>query len=253
MCFMDLLQISIIALTFLLAGGVKGVIGLGLPTVSLGLLVTVFDLTTAMALLLAPSLVTNIWQAMTGGNGLLIVRRIWLFLLVATAFVWIGSKAFVALDNRLMTVLLGVLLISYSLISLWGIRLTISSQRERPMGIVLGAINGVLTGMTGSFVVPGVMYLQAIGLPRDQLVQAMGMLFAMSTIGLALALQNNNLLTSDLSIYSALAVIPAIIGMVLGQRIRMQLSETMFRKVFYIGILLLGSFIVAKSVLTVSA
>ncbi len=34
-----------------------------------------------------------------------------------------------------------------------------------------------LAGMTGSFVVPGVPYLQALALPRDALIQAMGILF----------------------------------------------------------------------------
>ncbi len=73
----------IIGMTFLLAGGVKGVIGLGLPTVSLGLLAATLDLTTAMALLLIPSFVTNIWQAVIGGNGKIILKRIWPFLCLA--------------------------------------------------------------------------------------------------------------------------------------------------------------------------
>jgi uncharacterized membrane protein YfcA len=101
--------------------------------------------------------------------------------------------------------------------------------------------------MTGSFVVPGVMYLQAIGLPRDKLVQAMGMLFSLSTIGLAFALQNNNLLTSELATISAFAVVPSIIGMVVGQKIRKSLSETRFRRIFFVSILVLGAFIIAKS------
>jgi len=59
-------------------------------------------------------------------------------------------------------------------------------------------VNGILTGMTGSFVIPGVMFLQAIGLPRDTLIQAMGMLFTASTLALAIALQGNRLLTVEL-------------------------------------------------------
>lgn len=101
--------------------------------------------------------------------------------------------------------------------------------------------------MTGSFVVPGIMYLQAIGLSKDMLVQAMGMLFSLSTIGLALALQKSNLLTLELATISALAVIPAIIGMVAGQKIRKSLSEARFRRIFFISILILGVFIIVKS------
>ena len=80
-----------IAGTFLLAGTVKGVIGLGLPTVSLALLTVALDLPSAMALLLVPSFVTNLWQSLVGGNAKAIVLRIWPFLVMATGTVWIGA------------------------------------------------------------------------------------------------------------------------------------------------------------------
>ena len=81
----------LIVVTFLIAGTVKGVIGLGLPTVSLALLTVAIDLPTAMALLLLPSFVTNLWQALAGGHARLILQRLWPFLLLATVTVWIGA------------------------------------------------------------------------------------------------------------------------------------------------------------------
>lgn len=236
--------------TFLLAGGVKGVIGLGLPTVSLGLLAAAFDLTTAMALLLFPSFVTNVWQAVVGGNAKAILQRIFPFLCLATITIWLGSNALINVNALYLSILLGILLLSYSALNLLGFRLSIAPQHERWAGPLLGTANGIFTGMTGSFVVPGVMYLQAIGLSRDMLVQAMGMLFSLSTMGLAFALQKNNLLTAELATVSAFAVIPAVMGMAVGQRIRKSLSETRFRKMFFLSIFLLGGFIIAKSALT---
>ena len=103
--------------------------------------------------------------------------------------------------------------------------------------------------MTGSFVVPGVMYLHAIGLTRDMLVQAMGMLFTVSTAALALALQGNNLLPTRLGIVSAAALLPAILGMSAGQRVRRHLSEARFRQIFFIAILVLGGYIIARAAL----
>ncbi|MEH6625633.1 MAG: TSUP family transporter [Motiliproteus sp.] len=98
--------------------------------------------------------------------------------------------------------------------------------------------------MAGSFVIPGVMYLQAIGLTRDALIQAMGMLFTASTLALAVSLQNNSLLSIELGAFSAFALIPAIIGMVLGQKIRKKLSERFFKRVFFLSLLVLGIYIV---------
>ena len=114
-------------------------------------------------------------------------------------------------------------------------------------GPVVGAINGVLTGLTGSFVVPGVMYLQAIGLPRDQLVQAMGMLFTVSTLALGIALGGNDLLSLDLALVSLAALAPAIMGMLVGQRLRHVLSEGQFRRFFFVALLALGIYIVIQS------
>lgn len=245
----DLFTITAIAGTFFLAGAVKGVIGLGLPTLSLGLLTATLDLTTAMALLIVPSFVTNVWQAVVGGNGRAILQRIWSFLLMATVSVWLGATALTRVDLSLLSGLLGGLLVVYAALTLAGFRLAISAQRELWTGPLFGTVNGIFTGMTGSFVVPGVMFLQAIGLPRDRLVQAMGMLFTASTVALALALQGNSILTTELSVVSAAAVIPAAVGMVSGQHIRHRLSEESFRKVFFIAILVLGSYIIAKAAL----
>ncbi len=231
--------------TFLLAGMVKGVIGLGLPTVSLALLTVAFDLPSAMALLLVPSFVTNLWQALAGAHTREVALRIWPFLLMATVTVWIGAAALTRVDLALLTALLGVLLVSYALLSLGGVRLAIPLRHESWAGPLIGSANGVLTGMTGSFVVPGVMFLQAIGLPRDRLIQAMGMLFTVSTLALGAALQQANFITVQHGLLSAGAVLPALAGMVLGQRLRARLSEQRFRTVFFIALLLLGAYIIA--------
>ena len=246
---LDPLILAAIAGAFLIAGTVKGVIGLGLPTVSLGILTVVLDLPSAMALLLVPSLITNLWQAFVGGNGREILSRIWPFLAFAGLTVWLGALALTRVDLRLLSALLGGLLIAYAASNLAGFRLVLSARREVWAGPLAGAVNGVLTGMTGSFVVPGVLYLQAIGLSRDQLIQAMGMLFAVSTLALAVALKGNNLLSAELGTLSLAALLPAAAGMVFGQRIRQRLSEQRFRRVFFIALALLGATIIANAAL----
>ncbi|MEM7226163.1 MAG: sulfite exporter TauE/SafE family protein [Pseudomonadota bacterium] len=243
------LTIAIIAGTFLLAGAVKGVIGLGLPTVSLALLTVALDLPSAMALLLVPSFVTNLWQALVGGNALAIVRRLWPFLLTATATVWLGALALTRVDLALLSALLGLLLVVYGALNLAGVRPAIAPRQEPWLGPLAGTANGVLTGMTGSFVVPGVLFLQAIGLPRDQLIQAMGLLFTLSTVALAAALGQNDLLGARLGLASAAAVVPALLGMVAGQTLRHRLSEAQFRRVFFLALLALGLYIIANAAL----
>jgi uncharacterized membrane protein YfcA len=244
----DSTTVVVVSGAFFIAGAVKGVIGLGLPMVSLGLLTVALDLQTAMALLVVPSFVTNLWQSVVGGNAKVILSRLWPFLVTATVTVWIGVAALTRLNPSLLAALLGAQLVTYSLVSLRGIRLTIPNRHEGWAGLLIGSANGVLTGMTGSSVVPGVMFLQAIGLPRDVLIQAMGMLFAASTLALAAALQQANFLTVDHGILSSGAVLPAIAGMIGGRWIRKGLTEQRFRTVFFIALLMLGFYIITNAI-----
>lgn len=244
----DPIVILIIILVFVLAGTVKGVVGLGLPSVSLALLSVAIDLPSAMALLLVPSLTTNVWQMLDGNNTWKVFKRIWRFLAMATISVWIGALALSRIELHLLSALLGSLLVAYAVVGLTGFRLTLSSAKELYVGPIVGVINGVFTGMTGSFAVPGVMYLQSINLSRNSLIQAMGMLFTASTIALALALKGNGLLNAELGLLSALGVIPALVGMYIGRGLRQQLSENGFRQIFFFALLLLGSYIIWSNI-----
>lgn len=230
----------IIVATFLLAGFVKGVIGLGMPTVSLALLTAIVGLPQAMALLLIPSFVANAWQAFSGGHARAIIARIWPFLTMATVTIWLGALALTSLDSAMLLALLGAALVAYAILGLGGIRFAVPPHHEVWMGPLLGIANGVLTGMTGAFVVPGVMFLQALGLSKDMLVQAMGMLFGLSTLGLAVALGGNGLLSRELGAQSMAALAPALLGMMLGRALRNRLSEPVFKRFFFAGIMVAG-------------
>lgn len=243
----DIETLIVIGSVFLVAGIVKGVVGLGLPTISLGLLAAIIDLPTAMGLLLIPTFVTNLWQAISGGQVIRLLVRLWPFLVSATAAIWLGALGLAHINEVRASFMLGVLLVAYGAISLAGFQISIGPKMERRVGPAFGLVNGALTGMTGSFVVPGVFYLQALGLPRDRLVQAMGLLFTLSTIGLAFALYGNGFMTSQLNFISAIAVFPAIGGMVLGRQIRGYFSETGFRKLLFFSLVGLGIFIAMQA------
>ena len=66
-----------VAAIFLLAGFVKGMIGMGLPTVAVGLLGLMMTPSQAAAILIVPSLVTNVWQALAGGHLRAVAARLW--------------------------------------------------------------------------------------------------------------------------------------------------------------------------------
>jgi uncharacterized membrane protein YfcA len=246
---LDPVLLVLVTATFIVAGLVKGVVGMGMPTVSLALLAATVGLPSAMALLLAPTIITNVWQALVGGYLKQIVWRLWPFLLASVVTVWLGVAILARVDVRWLSGLLGVLIAFYALAGLFNLGLGKLVSRGRHAAPVNGALTGLLTGMTGSSVFPGVAYLQSLGLPRDMLIQAMGVLFVVTTMALGLSMGGQRLLSVELGLLSLGAVVPALVGMQLGQRLRQRLSETTFRRVFLSGLLAMGLYLLVRSLL----
>lgn len=244
----DAATVTLIVLTFFAGGLIKGLTGLGLPPVVLGILAATVGIHPAKALILIPTFLTNIVQASRGGHGREVVRLTWPFLLAATVFTVSGAFTLSYFRADVMSALLGLGLAVYGLLGLFRLRVNIRDRWwHHPAGVLFGATNGFLTGMTGSSAVPGVFYLQSIGLLRDQLVQSMGILFTLSTVGLAWSLRSQDLLSMNLGVMSAAALVPAFLGMSVGNRIRRRISEEKFRTVLCVALLLLGLYVAIQS------
>ncbi len=243
----EVASVALIVATFFFAGSVKGITGLGLPPIVLGVLAATIGLQPAKALILVPTFFTNVFQACAGGHGRRIVARTWPFLAAATVMIGLGSWALHRIETRLLSFALGLVLVMYGVMGLCKLRLRIGARWAKAVGLVFGTANGMVTGLTGTSSVPGVFYLQSIGLDRDELLQGMGILFSLSTIGLALTLGMDGLLTKELGLMSAVALIPAMLGMVIGQRICRRIPEAMFRAVMYASLALLGCYTAASN------
>ena len=138
---------------------------------------------------------------------------------------------------------LGAALALYAIVGLSGIKLAVTPRRETWLAPVIGVTTGLVTGATGVFVMPAVPYLQAIGLERDELIQALGLSFTVSTVALALGLLRMEAWQTQSIGLSALALVPALGGMQLGQVLRQRIAPSTFRTVFFAGLLLLGLYL----------
>jgi len=234
----------IVGATFFLAGLTKGVIGLGLPTVSLAVLTAFFGLKDAIPLILIPSLVTNLLQAFSGPHLKDLIKRFWSLLLAGVTGIFAVSEVFANSSSEQLSLILGISIIIYSGFGLSSINSVNLTKREKWYSPIVGIVTGAFTGLTGSFVVPAVPYLQSLGLTRDQFIQAMGIWFSVATGALAVMLGIRGLLPMDQNIISTAALLPAVIGMSIGQVIRRRLSEIRFRRIFFFSLLFMGIYII---------
>ena len=238
--------LAAIGLVFFLAGIVKGVVGLGLPTLSMGLLTLMVAPAQAATLLLVPSFVTNLWQMWVGQHLWRLIRRLWPMLAAATAGTLLGSGSLTG-GSRLAVTGLGLVLLLYAAVALWAPRLRVPPRAEPWLGPLVGLATGFVTGATGVFVVPAVPYLQAIGLEKDELVQALGLSFTVSTVALGGGLALHGGFAGGLTGISLLALAPALLGMMAGQRIRTRMEPRVFRLWFLASLAALGGWLTIAS------
>ena len=241
--------VAAIFATFFVAGIVKGVTGMGLPTVAMGVLGALISPLTAAGLLIVPSFVTNVWQLLAGPSFGKLARRFWLLALAVVAGTFVGSSLLASGDTLLTTGALGTALVLYAAHALLARQLRVTQMLEPWLSPVIGIVTGLLTGATGVFVVPAVPYLQALGLEKDDLVQALGLSFTVSTVALAGALAWHGVFRIDNLTISAVAIVPALAGMWAGQVIRNRVSPATFRRWFLVCLLLLGVEMVVRAFL----
>jgi len=239
----------LIAAVFMIAGFVKGVIGLGLPTVAMGLLAVNMAPGRAIAIVIVPAIITNIWQTFVGPHLRDILRRLWPLMIGTVIGCWANAGALSGPYARYGTVVLGVLLIVYAVIGLNKLQFRVAPQNEKWIGGVVGVITGVISASTGVQVIPSMPFMQAIGMEKDELVQALGVFFTTATLALAFNLTAGGLLTPANAVPGAVAMAFAFAGMYIGQSVRSKMPADTFRRWFLIAMILLGIYLVGSVLL----
>jgi uncharacterized protein len=241
--------LAAIAATFFAAGIVKGVTGMGLPTVAMGVLGAMISPLAAASLLIVPSFVTNVWQLAAGPAFGALVRRLWPMMLAISTGTILGATWLARGDSQMTTAALGGALVLYAGYTLLARPVTVPMRLEPWLSPLIGALTGIVTGGTGVFVIPAVPYLQSLGLARDDLVQALGLSFTVSTVALAAGLGLNGAFEMQGLAVSVLALVPALAGMAAGQALRSRISPAAFRRLFLICLVLLGAEMASRPLL----
>ena len=230
----------------LAAGCVKGVIGLGLPLTSIAILGTVMDLRHAIPLIVVPVLVTNVVQALQGGVLAQQFRRFWSLNLLLCAGTWGGTVLLFIIDPAVLLIILGIVVVAYAMINLSAITIRVPADSEAWLSPVVGAFSGVLTGATGSVGAPIAIYMQALGLEKQEFLQAVSLSFFITAVVWTMALIDHSAFDRETTIMSLGALIPAFIGMWGGQVLRRRLPEDKFRRWVFLFLVIAGANLIRK-------
>src|SRR5436305_4785 len=241
----------LIAAAFLFAGFVKGVIGLGLPTVAMGLLAVTMPPAQAIAIVIVPAIVTNIWQTFVGPYLADIIRRLWPLMAGTVIGIWLNAGMLTGPYARYGTIVLGALLVIYAIVGLSRFSFKVARKHEKWVGGIVGLITGVVSAATGVQVIPSMPFMQAIGMEKDELVQALGVFFTVATVALAFNLTTAGLLTTATALPAAVAMAGAFAGMLIGQAVRSRMQPDTFRRWFLIAMILLGLYLAGNALVKI--
>jgi uncharacterized protein len=221
---------------------VKGVTGMGLPLVALPVLTAVFGLQHAVAVMLIPQLVTNAWQ----------VWKFWpeaqsprlgflpLFLAAGAVGVVIGTWMLTNLPERALVLGLGCILLAYVALRLFKPHMSLSLATAKRFGPLAGAGGGILQGATGISAPIGVTFIHAMSLDRGAHVFAVSAMFLLFSLVQLPTLWATGVVEPEWMIEGALALLPILVVMPLGQMLAGKLSRRAFDRLILGFLALIG-------------
>ncbi|HSS66693.1 MAG TPA: sulfite exporter TauE/SafE family protein [Gammaproteobacteria bacterium] len=232
-----------------LAGVVKGVVGIGIPMVSIALLSLAISVPQAVALLPVPILVANTWQAFRGGRFISSLQRFRPLIVALGLGIMVGALLLKHVDDRVLQAVIGIAVMVFSITSLSTPELRIPAGAERPLGAVAGAVGGVLGGMSSLFGPPILMFLVSLHIPKDEFVAIIGTVYLLGGVFLLAALAGVRVMGPEEVALSALATPPLLAGMALGQWLRDKISQKAFRTGLLVTVMLIGTSLLLRAVL----
>jgi len=238
---MSLIDLTLIGLVvFLIAGSVKGLVGIGLPTASISMLTLFIDPRMAIALVLGPMVLSNAWQVWRMGEIARALRDYYIFAVALAVGVFVTVMVSAEVSDRVIYLALGISIVSFSVLNLRFDIPPMPARFDKVSQLGFGAVAGILGGLSGVWAAPMIIYLTARQVSKDEFVRATGILIFLGSLPLVAGYVQQGFLTADLALVSAVLVVPTLMGFALGARLRNGLSNETFRKVLLYVFLLLG-------------
>ncbi len=238
--------VSLIAFT--LGGLVKGAMGLGMPVTVVSIMCLTTDIRTSAMLVLVPVLVTNLWQCIKSRVWFAVYRQYWRLTLSMSVILLFTSVCAVDFSQQFVTVVVGFVLLLFAVVNLWLKSARINNRFDRGAQYVAGISTGVLGGLSGLVVVPLAIYFTARDLDKEVFVASTAPFFLLGAGLLTVGYSASGLLTLVLSLQSSFLVLPALAGLVVGERVRPLISDRMFRTMLLLVFIAMGINLIQRGI-----
>ncbi len=232
------------------AGFVKGVVGFALPMILISGMTLVLPPEQALAALILPTLLMNLWQALRQGVGTALhtVREFVLFLTCLVVMLVLSAQLVRVLDPRVLYVLIGGPVVVFSVIQLAGWTPKLAG-RSAALDAMIGGFAGFIGGLSGVWGPPTVAYLTAVNTPKRDQMRAQGVIYATGALALAGAHLQTGVLRAE-TVPLTLTILPfAFIGMWLGFQVQDRIEQALFRRATLVVLSIAGLNLLRRAML----
>lgn len=239
-----------IAAVYFATGVVKGVLGIGLPLITIPMLAGTLGPITAMALLAVPTFAVNFAQTAQSGYMAGAFRRFWpAYPLVVLSVIASVFLLLTRLDREALMILVGVVVILVALTQLMPVTFTIPHRAERWCTPLFGVASGIIGGVTGFLGPLMVMYLVALRVDKDQFVGAIALFYMIAALPFFVGLWANGYFGWFEFWASCGAATLIWLGVLVGQRVRARASSELFRKLVLGLLIVIGANMIRKALI----
>ena len=226
--------------TFLVAGIIKGTIGIGLPTTAIGILSQFTDVRLAITLAVLPIVAGNAWQMFRSGNIFSTARRYATFAVALIIVLFVTAVTVTNVPTQALVVMLGTVIVLFSLVSLSFTPPRLPDSWDRPAQAVSGVAAGILGGLTAIWAPPVLIYFLSRRIEKDEFIRATALLLLAGSLPLLAGYLVNGQLLGETGKLSALLIIPTLVGFTFGEYLRSKLNADRFRAAVLVMFLLMG-------------
>ena len=240
-------SVFLTTVVFLIAGMVKGSIGMGLPLVSITLLSLYTSPRLAMMLIIVPTLVTNFLQFYRSVDrfNMVLSNKFLLISLFICTFTF--SFFSFSLEQKTLSFLLGFIIFIFVIYRWSGVYPSFQVGFDKIVQVISGAIIGTAAGFTHVWAPTIAVLLVIRKANKDQFIGLTGLFIFVGSFGLFLTHYFFDLLDNRSLIFSSLMIFPSIVGFLIGEKIRSLISEKLFETLLLCFLLIASTNLLYKS------
>lgn len=240
--------LAALAITFF-GGVVKGVVGFALPLIMISGLSAILPPEIALAALLLPAMLTNMWQAFRQGlrAAAQSVRGHWPYMAIGLGVMAVTSQLVLAVPQWAFFGIIGVPVVIYASLQLLRVPIRVPAHHRGLATVLFGGLAGVLGGFAAVFGPPTVAYLISLDAEKAEQVRVQGMMYFLGNVLLFGAHLRSGVLNADTIPLTVLMLVPAFAGMWLGFRVQDRMNKAQFLRATLLVLLLAGLNLVRRA------